>query len=189
MISSRVSQILYGASYHPEQFPEAAWTEDVELMKRAGVNVVTLGTFSWAKLQPHPGTYTFDWLDRVVALLHKEGVAINLATATASPPPWLARLHPDSLPLNADGIRASTGSRQNYCPNNAAYRDFAGQLVREIATRYGKHPALAMWQVNHQFGGQTSACYCERCATYFRTWLQQKYRTLDNLNDHWGTAV
>jgi beta-galactosidase len=184
-----LSQLAYGGDFNPEQWPEPVWTEDIELMKRAGVNLVTVGVFSWAKLQPSPDTFTFGWLDRVLDLLHRSEILVDLATATASPPPWLARLHPESLPVNAEGMRQSPGARQQYCPNSTAYREFAGRLVRQLATRYSQHPALAMWHLNNEVGAHIGACYCEQCAAQFRAWLQQKYKTLDVLNEHWGTAV
>ena len=189
MITAKTSQLLYGGDYNPEQWPESVWTEDAELMKRAGVNLVTVGVFSWAKLQPGPEVYTFEWLDRVFDLLHQNQILIDLATATASPPSWLSRLHPDSLPVNSEGIRYSPGARQHYCPNSGVYREYAARLVRQLATRYGQSPPLAMWHVNNEYGAHVDACYCDQCATQFRNWLQLKYKTLDNLNEHWGTVV
>jgi beta-galactosidase len=158
-------------------------------MKRAGVNLVTLGVFSWAKIQPSPDTFTFEWLDRVFDLLHRNEILVNLATASASPPPWFSRQHPDSLPVNERGERYWPGSRQHFCPNSTAYKWAATRVARELATRYGQHPALAMWHVNNEYGAHVAACYCEQCAAAFRIWLQQKYKTLDGLNDHWGTSV
>lgn len=189
MITARTSQLLYGGNYNPEQWPESVWQEDVELMKRAGVNLVTLGIFSWSKIQPSPDTFSLEWLDRVIDLLHQNGILINLATASSSPPPWFSRQHPDSLPVNEKGERYWPGSCQHFCPNSTAYKHAATRVTRELATRYGQHPALAMWHVNDEYGAHVPACYCEQCAAAFRIWLQQKYKTLDGLNDHWGTAV
>ena len=189
MITERTSQILYGGNYNPEQWPESVWAEDLQLMKRAGVNLVTLGVYSWAILQPAPDRYRFDWLDRVLDLLEQNEILADLATATASPPPWFSRRHPESLPVNDQGIRYSPGSRQHYCPNSRAYRQASAQLVRQLATRYGQHPALAMWHVNNEYGAHMTACYCDECAAQFRAWLQQKYKTLDALNDAWATVV
>ncbi len=57
-------QLLYGGDYNPEQWPPEIWREDVRLMQEAGVNFVSLGIFSWAKLQPGPdAAFNFDWLD------------------------------------------------------------------------------------------------------------------------------
>ena len=103
MIAAKLPCLLYGAGYHPEQWPEPVWREDVQLMRQAGVNLVTLGVFSWSRLQPEPETYAFGWMDRVIELLHQGGIFINLATGTAAPPAWLATLHPESLPRSGHG--------------------------------------------------------------------------------------
>jgi beta-galactosidase len=180
--------MIYGGDYNPEQWPEEVWDEDVRLMREAGVNLVSLGIFSWATLEPRPGEYAFDWLDRIISLLHENGVMVNLATATASPPPWLAALHPESLPVTQNGVVLHPGSRQHYCPSNAAYKDRASELVRRIADRYKDHPALAMWHVNNEYGCHVAECYCDASAEHFREWLRVRYGDLDTLNEAWGTA-
>src|SRR2546423_14903872 len=108
----RVAGICYGGDYNPEQWPEDVWAEDVALMREAGVNLVTVGVFAWAMLEPSPGRYEFGWLDRVLDLLHGGGIKVDLATATASPPPWFSRAYPESLPVDRDGRRLGTGARQ-----------------------------------------------------------------------------
>ncbi len=189
MMTAKLSHLAYGGDYNPEQWPESVWTEDAQLMKRAGVNLVTVGVFSWAKLQPGPDHFTLEWLGRVLDLLQAHEILVVLATATASPPPWFTKLHPDSLPVNADGTRHSAGSRQHYCPNNGAYRRCSAELARQLARRFGSHPALALWHVNNEYGAHVGACYCDHCAEKFRLWLQRKYQTLAQLNDHWGSTA
>ncbi|MCG2798920.1 MAG: beta-galactosidase, partial [Cellulomonas sp.] len=130
----------FGGDYNPEQWPTSVWDEDVRLMNRAGVTTATVGVFSWAKLEPRPGEYDFGWLDDVLDRLHAGGVRVLLATATASPPAWLARLEPGSLPVTADGVRLGFGSRQGYSPSSQAYRSHALRLVEQLARRYGSHP-------------------------------------------------
>lgn len=182
------AQMAYGGDYNPEQWPEPIWQEDVRLMREAGVNLVSLGIFAWAKLEPQPGQYDFAWLDRIVDLLHANGIAIDLATATASPPPWLARLHPESLPVTATGTTLWPGGRQQYCPSSPAYRQAAQALVRRMAERYGQHPALALWHIGNEYACHVPECFCDESARDFRRWLQARYGTLDALNAAWGTA-
>jgi beta-galactosidase len=181
-------QLAYGGDYNPEQWPEETWREDVRLMREAGVNLVSVGIFSWALLEPEPGRFDFGWLDRVIDLLHENGVRVDLATATASPPPWFSRAHPESLPVTFDGRTLWPGGRQAYCPSSPAYRAAAARLVEAIATRYADHPALALWHVNNEFGCHVARCYCDVSAAAFRVWLQRRYDTLDALNEAWGTA-
>jgi beta-galactosidase len=188
VLAPRVPHVLYGGDYNPEQWPEDVWLEDARLMQEAGVNLVTVGVFSWAMLEPAPGTYDFGWMDRVLSLLHEHGVFADLATATASPPPWLARRHPETLPVTEDGVILWPGSRQHYCPSSPAYRSAAAELVERLAQRYRSHPALAMWHVNNEYGCHVPACYCDASAAAFRQWLRARYGTLEVLNEAWGTA-
>jgi len=185
---ARLGGLGYGGDYNPEQWPPAKWAEDTALMREAGVNVVSLGVFAWAQLEPAPGAYEFSWLDDIMGQLHQAGVAVNLATATASPPPWLARLHPETLPVTRDGTRLWPGSRQHFCPSSAAYRQAAARLVGQLATRYAGHPALAAWHVGNEYGCHVAACYCDQSAADFRRWLEDRYGSVDGLNEAWSTA-
>ena len=157
-------------------------------MREAGVNLVSLAIFSWSRIQPTADTWDFDWLDRVMATLDEGGVKVDLATATASPPPWLSHAHPQMLPELADGTRLWHGARQHYCPSSPVYRDAARRLVEAMADRYGKHPALAMWHVGNEYGCHVPACYCDVSAEAFRRWLEARYGSVEKLNDAWGTS-
>ncbi|MBM7493350.1 beta-galactosidase [Micromonospora luteifusca] len=180
--------IYFGGDYNPEQWPEEIWSEDVELMRRAGVNLVSVGIFSWALLEPTPGRFEFGWLDRVLDLLHVGGIQVDLATATASPPPWLARAYPETLPRRADGAILWPGGRQAYCPSSPVFRERSLDLVRAVAGRYAEHPAVVMWHVSNELGCHNVHCYCDVSAAAFRGWLRERYGDLDRLNDAWGTA-
>jgi beta-galactosidase len=179
--------LAYGGDYNPEQWPESVWLDDMRLMREAGVNLVSLGIFSWARLQPDKATYDFDWLDRVMNLLAQNGILVCLGTATSSPPAWLSTQFPDVLPVDASGVILYQGSRQHYSPSSPSYRLFASQLVGKLAERYRNHPALAAWHVNNEYGCHTSACHGAASTVAFREWLQRKYGTLGNLNASWGT--
>jgi len=181
--------IAYGSDYNPEQWPESIWAQDVRLMAEAGVNLVTVGVFSWSKLQPAPGELTAGWLDRVLDLLDGSGIRVDLATATASPPPWLVAAHPEILPVTADGRRLAFGARQSYCPSAPAFRAAAVDLAERMARRYGDHPAVAMWHIGNEPGCHVPACYCELSAAAFRRWLRVRYGDLGRLNEAWGGAV
>ena len=184
----RQSSMWFGGDYNPEQWPEDVWAEDMRLMKKAGVNLVSIAIFSWAKLQPTETTYEFGWLDRLMDLLHEHGIRADLATATASPPAWMAKHYPESLAVDENGVRYGFGSRQHYNPNSPVYRKFASELVRRLAERYKNHPALEMWHVNNEYACHVQADYSEITERKFREWLKARYGTIEELNDRWGTA-
>ena len=177
----------YGGDYNPEQWDEATFAEDLELMAEAGVNLVSLGIFSWARLEPREGSYELDWLVEIVDRLHDAGIAVDLATATASPPAWMATDHPESLPMNADGVRLGLGSRQQYCPSSAVYRERSAALAAALAERLGDHPGVVMWHIGNEYGCHTAECFCPACARAFRAWLADRYGDVERLNTAWGT--
>jgi beta-galactosidase len=180
--------IAYGGDYNPEQWPEEIWAQDVALMREAGVTVVTVGVFSWARLCPEPDAWDDGWLERILDLLHANGIAVDLATATASPPPWLSRAHPEILPVDARGTRLEIGSRQTWCPSSPVFREHALALVRRLADRFADHPAVVMWHVSNELGNHNGQCFCEVSAAHFRDWLHERYGDIDALNTAWGTA-
>jgi beta-galactosidase len=183
-----VAGLCYGGDYNPEQWPEEVWHEDIQLMREAGVNLVTVGVFSWALLEPEEGHYEFGWLDRVLDLLNSSGILVDLATATASPPPWFSRRYPLTLPVTREGIRLWPGARQAFCPSSMDYRAAAVRVAEALAKRYAGHPALAMWHVNNEYGCHNAHCYCDASAAAFREWLQQRYQDLEDLNEAWATS-
>ncbi len=180
--------IAFGGDYNPEQWPEETWAEDMALMKEAGVNLVTVGVFSWAQVQHGPDDFRFGWLDRVMDLLADSGIGADLATMTASPPPWLTRLHPEILPVRQDGIVLSPGGRQHFSPSSAVYRRYCTDLVARLADRYKNHEALKMWHVGNEFGCHVPESYDDESAAAFRDWLRARYRDIIALNDAWSTA-
>ena len=182
-----MNRLWYGGDYNPEQWPREVWDDDVRLMQRAGVTIATVGVFSWARLEPRDGEFDFEWLDDVLDRLHAGGIRVDLATATASPPPWLALAHPEMLPVTEDGVRLSVGSRQHYSPSSAVYRRYADRLVRALAERYRRHPALEAWHVNNELACHVQRDFSDESAVAFRAWLTAKYGTVETLNEAWGT--
>ena len=179
--------LAYGGDYNPEQWPREVWLEDARLMQEAGVNLVSVAIFSWARLQPAPDQWDFEWLDDVLDIMHSHGIAVDLATATASTPAWLTTLHPEILPVDVDGHTLYHGSRQSWSPSSPVYREYSLALVEKMAERYGKHPALAMWHVSNELGCHNVLDYSDVAAVAFRGWLEARYTTLDELNRAWGT--
>jgi len=181
---ARIGGFAFGGDYNPDQWDRSVWGEDVKLMRDAGVNLVTLGVFAWASLEPEPGRFTFGWLDEAMDLLHASGISVDLATPTAAPPAWLAYEHPETLPVTDDGEVFGFGNRLHFDPTSPVYRQHAAQITHALAERYSGHPALAMWHISNEYG---PVAYTRASAAAFREWLQRRYQNLDALNDAWYT--
>jgi beta-galactosidase len=185
MISSKLPKAFYGGDYNPEQFSKNSMQEDLRMFKLAGIDIATIGVFSWALMQPDEETYDFTWLDEIIDNLYQNGVYVCLATGTGGHPAWMARKYPDILRVDFEGRKRKFGFRHNSCPNSPTYQKYSRQLAAKLAERYKDHPAILVWHVSNEFGG---ICYCDNCAEAFRLWLQKRYGTLDELNKAWNTG-
>lgn len=157
-------------------------------MKRANVDIVSVGIFSWAQLQPTASEWDFEWLDEVMDLLHANGIAVDLATVTASPPPWLTTAHPEILPVNERGEIVHPGARQHWRPTSPVFREHALALVEAVARRYAGHPALVAWHISNELGCHNAWDHSSDATEAFRRWLRERYGDIAALNDAWGTA-
>ncbi len=185
VMTGKADKILFGGDYNPEQWDEAVWEEDMRLFKLAHIDTVTLNVFSWAALQPDENTYDFAKLDKIMDLVEANGLKVCMATSTAAHPAWMARKYPDVLRTEHNGMRRKFGSRHNSCPNSPTYRKYAAALAGKLAERYRNRESIAAWHVANEYGGE---CYCENCEKAFRSWLKEKYGTLEELNRVWDTA-
>ncbi|MFF1573335.1 beta-galactosidase [Leifsonia sp. NPDC058292] len=180
--------LSFGGDYSPEQWPRETVLEDMALMREAGVNLVTLGVFSWVVHEPRDGQFDFTWIDGMLDLLHENGIRVDLATPTAAVPMWLHRLHPEILPQDETGVPLAPGGRLGWCPSSPVFREFAVRIVDELAAHVACHPAIAMWHVSNELGGGNGRCHCPVSQEHFRRWVQAKYGTVAAVNEAWGMA-
>lgn len=180
--------IAFGGDYNPDQWPEEVWDEDIELMRRARVNTVALAIFSWSKIQPAEDVWDFDWLDRIIGKLGEAGIAVDLASATASAPMWLYQAHPEVLPRDAYGHVINPGSRQSWSPTSPVFKEYALTMCRKLAERYGGNPAVTAWHMGNEYGWNNRYDYSDNAQNAFQQWCEERYETIDALNDAWGTA-
>lgn len=183
----KTERLYFGGDYNPEQWGESVWREDISLMKDLGVNIVSLGIFSWSSIEVEEGVFDFGWMDKIIQLLTDANIAIDMASGTASPPAWLSRKHPDLFATTQTGIRFSHGGRQHYSPASKSYRDYSLKFLEKLLRRYAGHPNIVMWHVNNEIGCHNPYDFGEESAELFREWLRIRYGDIENLNVAWNT--
>lgn len=180
--------MLHGADYNPEQWKDypGIFEEDIRLMKLANCNVMSVGIFSWAMLEPEEGKFQLDWLEYVLDTLVKNGIYVFLATPSGARPAWLSKKYPEVLITRANRVRNLHGERHNHCYSSPVYREKVSIINTKLAERFGNHPAVIGWHISNEFNG--GYCHCDYCQDNFRTWLKERYETIENLNHAWWTT-
>jgi beta-galactosidase len=178
-----------GVCYFPEHWPDERLETDIEQMAETGIEYVRMGEFAWSRLEPEPGEYDFEWLERAVEVIGDHGMQAVLCTPTATPPKWLVDEYPEILQEEADGTTRHYGGRRHYCFNSEVFRRESRRIVRKLAEHFADDPVVAGWQTDNEFGCHgTIRCYCEDCASAFRSWLRERYGDVETLNESWGTT-
>ena len=178
-----------GVCYYPEHWRQEMWADDARAMAGLGISRVRIGEFSWSRIEPHPGQFDWDWLDRAVETLARQNLGVIMGTPTACPPKWLVDRHPEILARDALGQQRKFGSRRHYCFSSPVYRAEAARIVTAMASRYGSHCAVVAWQTDNEYGcHDTTISYSAAATEAFRTWLKARYVHIQALNEAWGTV-
>ena len=178
-----------GTCYYPEHWPRELWGQDAKRMADLGLKIVRIGEFAWSRLEPSPGSFTFDWMDEAVDVLAAQGLSVVMCTPTATPPRWMLDKYPDMLAVDEDGHARKFGSRRHYCFSHDGYREESVRIAKLVAERYSTHQAVSAWQIDNEYGcHDTVVSYSDAALIAFRVWLEEKYGSVDLMNEAWGNV-
>lgn len=183
----KIEPLIHGGDYNPEQwleYPEIL-EQDIAWLKKAHINEVSIGIFSWSMLEPEEGRFEFQWMERIIDRLWQNGIHVLLATPSGAKPKWMTDKYREILRVNDTRHRNLYGERHNHCYSSRIYREKTRMINMELAKRFGNHPGVIGWHISNEYGGE---CHCEICQEEFRKWLKKKYQTIENLNHAWATA-
>ncbi len=109
-------------------------------------------------------------------------------TPTATFPAWLAKKYPSILSVDENGNTRVFGGRRQYCFNSDIYRKYSAKITEELVKHYKNENAIVAWQIDNELGHEGSdMCYCDQCHTKFQVFLKEKYTSIEELNERWGT--
>ncbi|AVI49117.1 beta-galactosidase [Bacillus licheniformis] len=182
-------KLYHGACFYPELWDEDVLDEDIRMMERIGINVVRIGEFAWSRMEPEKGRIDVGFFADVIRKLRDNKIETVMCTPTATPPIWLTHGHPERMHVNEKGETMGHGSRQHACTNHPYFRERARLIIKHIAKEIGELPGLIGWQLDNEFKCHVAECICETCRTLWHKWLEDRYQTIDRLNEAWGTGV
>jgi beta-galactosidase len=177
-----------GVDYYPEYWPIEQIEEDINGIASLGANMVRTGEFAWHLMESQEGQFDFSFYDNLLPRLEALGLNVMFGTPTATFPAWLAKKHPDILAREKDGTIRSFGGRRQYCYNSEKYVQYASRITMKLVQHFAKHPLIVSWQIDNEFGHEGSdCCYCANCHKAFHRFLEQKYESITQLNETYGT--
>ncbi|MGN0243732.1 MAG: beta-galactosidase [Lachnospiraceae bacterium] len=181
-------EISLGTCYYPEHWDCSFWHEDLQRMKANGIFTIRIAEFAWNKVEPVEGEFTYAFFDDFLDVAEEEGMKVIFCTPTATPPAWLTNKYPEVLNCRMDGVPYRHGMRRHYNYNSPVYRKFSARIVEKFAEHYAKRPCIVGWQIDNELNCEAHEFYSESDTVAFREFLQEKYGTLDALNEAWGTV-
>lgn len=180
--------LTLGTCYYPEHWKKELWREDLERMLETGIEVVRIAEFAWSKIERTEGCFDFSFFDEFLDLAEEVGMKVIMGTPTATPPAWLTEKYPDVLNATKDGILIRHGGRRHYNYNSENYQRLSAIIVEKMAEHYAKRNCVIGWQIDNELNCETDVFYSESDTIAFRSYLKETYKTLDNLNEAWGTV-
>lgn len=177
----------YGVCYYPEHWDASRHASDIARIAKAGFNTIRIGEGAWSYWEPREGQYQFDLFDNVIDLCRKHDVKVIMGTPTYAGPAWVARSYPEVLLWNFQRQPMGHGSRRIYNYTSPKYLDLSDRLVTALASHYKNEKQIVAWQLDNEFNCGMDVSYAPTDVLAFRRWCKQRYRTLDAINNAWGT--
>lgn len=181
-------RLQLGTCYYPEHWERSLWEEDLKRMSENGIETVRIAEFAWSLIEPREGEFTYEFFDEFLEVARKTGMKVIFGTPTATPPAWLTEKYPEVLNARLDGVKFRHGMRRHYNYNSPVYQELTKRIVEKIGEHYGPHPNVIGWQIDNEINCEINEFYSESDTLAFRRFLQEKYGTLDKLNQAWGTV-
>lgn len=182
------NEISLGTCYYPEHWDKSLWREDLERMQKVGIKTIRIAEFAWSKVEPTEGSFTYEFFDEFLDIADEMNMRVIMGTPTATPPAWLTSKYPDALNARKDGTLFRHGMRRHYNYNSENYKRLSSIIVEKFAKHYGKRKCVIGWQIDNEINCEIAEFYSESDDMAFNQFLQDKYKTLDALNDAWGTV-
>ena len=180
----KTEKLLFGAAYYDEYLPVDRIDTDMEMMKKAGMNVIRIAESTWSTWEPQEGVYDFSHLHRMLQASGEHGIRVIVGTPTYAIPTWLARKYPDIIAETHDGP-GRYGHRQNMDITHPMYLKHAEIIIRRLMEEVQHYEHVIGFQLdNETHPYDTCSSYAQaKFVAYLRELFQDD---IDALNDAWG---
>ena len=187
----KTDKLYFGAAYYSEYLPYDRVEKDMEMMEKAGMNVIRIAESTWSTLEPQEGVYDFTHIDRMLNAAARHHISVIVGTPTYAVPTWLVKKYPDILAITQNG-RERYGHRQNMDITNPDYLSYAERIIRVLMEHVKDVPHVIGYQLDNETKSYGTAG--PRVQAMFVDYLKEKFPDINDFNhefglDYWSNRV
>lgn len=187
----KTEKLYFGAAYYSEYLPYDRVEKDMEMMEKAGMNVIRIAESTWSTLEPQEGVYDFTHIDRMLDAAARHHISVIVGTPTYAVPTWLVKKYPDILAITQNG-RERYGHRQNMDITNPDYLSHAERVIRILMEHVKDVPHVIGYQLDNETKSYGTAG--PRVQAMFADYLKENFPDINDFNhefglDYWSNRV
>jgi len=187
----KTDKLYFGAAYYSEYLPYDRVEKDMEMMEKAGMNVIRIAESTWSTLEPQEGVYDFTHIDRMLNAAARHHISVIVGTPTYAVPTWLVKKYPDILAITQNG-RERYGHRQNMDITNPDYLSHAERVIRVLMEHVKDVPHVIGYQLDNETKSYGTAG--PRVQAMFVDYLKENFPDINDFNhefglDYWSNRV
>lgn len=187
----KTEKLYFGAAYYSEYLPYDRVEKDMEMMEKAGMNVIRIAESTWSTLEPQEGVYDFTHIDRMLDAAACHHISVIVGTPTYAVPTWLVKKYPDILAITQNG-RERYGHRQNMDITNPDYLSHAERVIRILMEHVKDVPHVIGYQLDNETKSYGTAG--PRVQAMFVDYLKENFPDINDFNhefglDYWSNRV
>ena len=187
----KTEKLYFGATYYSEYLPYDRVEKDMEMMEKAGMNVIRIAESTWSTLEPQEGVYDFTHIDRMLNAAACHHISVIVGTPTYAVPTWLVKKYPDILAITQNG-RERYGHRQNMDITNPDYLSHAERVIRVLMEHVKDVPHVIGYQLDNETKSYGTAG--PRVQAMFVDYLKENFPDINDFNhefglDYWSNRV
>ena len=187
----KTDKLYFGAAYYSEYLPYDRVEKDMEMMEKAGMNVIRIAESTWSTLEPQEGVYDFTHIDRMLDAAARHHISVIVGTPTYAVPTWLVKKYPDILAITQND-RERYGHRQNMDITDPDYLSHAERVIRVLMEHVKDVPHVIGYQLDNETKSYGTAG--PRVQAMFVDYLKENFPDINDFNhefglDYWSNRV
>lgn len=187
----KTDKLFYGAAYYDEYIPYDRIETDMEMMARAGMNLIRIAESTWSTWEPQEGVFNFTSLHRMLDAARRHNISVIVGTPTYAIPSWLAKKSDDILAVTHNGPERY-GRRQNMDITNPVYLEHAKIIIEKLMQEVRDEPHVIGFQLDNETKSyDTCGVHAQQM---FVEELKKKFPDISEFNhefglDYWSNRV